>query len=261
MKKHFFYLVFFFLSLMMLIFIVVPIIVLYVYAKPETIFTTLFNVDFFSIVYRTFMAGIIATLVLAGLGIPLGYLMARVDFRGKSVLQGVIDLPLVIPDTVAGIIVFLSFYRGGVFGQPLSTIGLEFVDAFPGIVVAMMFVGAPFVVNTSKAGFLAIDPKLERVAMSLGASRFKTFFSISLPLNAESIWNALIITWSKGVAGFGSIIIIAYFPEVAPTYIYNSFLLFGLSAGSAAAGAYLLLTLIIFVISRYIANQLTRWTK
>lgn len=261
MRINLFLATFLLLSLLILGFILVPILVLYSFSNPKDLLSIFFNSDFLNVLYLTFLAGIISTLIVALLGVPLGYLMARENFRGKSIIQGIIDMPLVIPDTVAGLIIFLSFYSGGVFGKPFSLVGVSFVDTFPGIVVAMMFVGAPFVINASKAGFLSVDPKLERVAMSLGAGRFRTFISVTLPLNLEGIWNGLVITWAKGVASFGSIIVIAYFPMVAPTYIYNQFLLFGISSSAVAAGGFLLITLVIFIISRFITNRLTKWAK
>lgn len=261
MKKNLFLTTFLILSFLLLAFIVVPILVLYSFSNPKDLLLIFFNGDFLDVLYVTFLAGLISTLIVAFLGVPLGYLMARESFRGKSFIQGIIDLPLVVPDTVAGLIIFLSFYSSGVFGKPFSFIGVKFVNTLPGIVVAMMFVGAPFVINTAKAGFLSIDPKLEKVAMSLGAGKFKTFISVTLPLNLESIWNGLVITWAKGVASFGSIIVIAYFPMVAPTYIYNQFLLFGISSSAVAAGGFLLITLVIFIISRFIADGLTKWAK
>ncbi len=261
MRKNLFLITFILLSFLILAFIMVPILVLYSFSNPKDLLSIFINSDFLNVLYITFLAGIISTSIVTLLGVPLGYLMARENFRGKSIIQGIIDLPLVIPDTVAGLIIFLSFYSGGIFGKPFSLIGLNFVDTLAGIIVAMMFVGAPFVINTSKAGFLSVDPKLERVAMSLGAGKFRTFVSVTLPLNLESIWNGVVITWAKGVASFGSIIVIAYFPMVAPTYIYNQFLLFGISASAVAAGGFLLITLTIFIASRIVTDRLTKWAK
>ena len=246
-------------SILMMLFILIPIIVLYSLVSFGDILKIFLNKDFQETIFITFLAGFISMVLIAILGIPLGYIMARTNFFGKNFIQGLIDLPLVIPDTVAGLIVFLTFYSQGILGAPFSKLGINFVNTLYGIIVAMMFVGAPFMINTSKSGFLNVDPKLENVSLSLGASRLSTFFRVTLPLSMDSIINGLVITWAKGVASFGSIIIIAYFPMVAPTYVYNQFLLFGTKASAIAAGAFLLLTLIIFAISRYISGKLTKW--
>jgi len=261
MRKNLFFATFFLLSVLLLAFIVIPILVLYSFTSVTGLFSNFLNGDFLNVLEVTFVAGLISTAILAILGIPLAYMMAREHFPGKNIIQAIVDLPLVIPDTVAGLIIFLTFYSGGVLGAPLSHAGLNFVDTLPGIVVAMMFVGAPFIINTARAGFTSFDPKLERVAMSLGAGRFRTFLSVSLPLNLEGIWNGLVITWAKGVASFGSIIIIAYFPVIAPTYIYSQFLLSGIPASAVAAGGFLLITLAIFIVSRLTASRLTKWTR
>ncbi len=242
-----------------MLFILLPIIVLYSFVSFQDITSIFLDRNFQETIYVTFLAGFISMLIIALLGIPLGYIMARVNFFGKNFIQGLIDLPLVIPDTVAGLIVFLTFYSQGILGEPFSKVGINFVNTLYGIIVAMMFVGAPFMINTAKSGFLNIDPKLEKVSLSLGAGRIATFFRISLPLSLDSIVNGLVMTWAKGVASFGSIIVIAYFPMVAPTYIYNQFLLFGTKASAVAAGAFLLLTLIIFATSRFVSGRLMRW--
>jgi molybdate/tungstate transport system permease protein len=259
--KNYFLLIFLVFSLLMMLFILIPIIVLYTFVPFGDFISIFTNRSFLSTIYVTFLAGLISTVIIGILGIPLGYLMARTNFLGKNFIQGLIDLPLVVPDTVAGLIVFLTFYSNGIIGAPLSRVGINFVNTLYGIVVAMMFVGAPFMINTSKSGFLSVDPKLERVSLSLGASRVSTFFRITLPLSLDSIVNGLVMTWAKGVASFGSIIVIAYFPMVAPTYIYNQFLLFGTGASAMAAGAFLLITLFIFALSRYVTGRLMRWLK
>lgn len=257
--KNYFLIIFLIFAVLMMLFILLPILILYTFV-PFTGFISIFSSrNFLETIYVTFLAGLISTTIIAILGIPLGYIMARWNFFGKNFIQGLIDLPLVVPDTVAGLIVFLTFYSQGIVGAPFSKIGINFVNTLYGIVVAMMFVGAPFMINTAKSGFLAVDPKLERVSLSLGATRIGTFFRITLPMSLDSIVNGLVMTWAKGVASFGSIIVIAYFPMVAPTYIYNQFLLFGTGASAMAAGAFLLITLIVFASSRYITGRLMIW--
>jgi len=257
--KNYFLIVLSIFSVLMMLFILIPIIVLYTFI-PFSGFLSIFEYrSFLETIYVTFLAGLISTAIIAILGIPLGYLMARLNFFGKNFIQGLIDLPLVVPDTVAGLVVFLTFYSQGIIGEPFSKIGINFVNTLYGIVVAMMFVGAPFMINTAKSGFLSVDPKLEKVSLSLGASRIGTFFRITLPLGLDSIVNGVVMTWAKGVASFGSIIVIAYFPMVAPTFIYNQFLLFGTGASAMAAGAFLLITLIIFATSRFITGRLMKW--
>ncbi|MVT13609.1 MAG: ABC transporter permease subunit [Euryarchaeota archaeon] len=260
MKNSFLFILLLF-SILMMLFILIPILVLYSFVPFFDFIIIFSNRSFLETINVTFLAGLISTFLIAILGIPLGYLMARTDFPGKNFVQGLIDLPLVVPDTVAGLIIFLTFYSQGILGAPLSRAGINFVNTLYGIVVAMMFVGAPFMINTSKSGFLSVDPKLERVSLSLGASKISTFFNVTLPLSLDSIVNGLVMTWAKGVSSFGSIIVIAYFPMVAPTYIYNQFLLFGTDASAIAAGAFLLITLIIFAISRFITTKMMRWLR
>src|SRR4029453_16090777 len=103
-------------------------------------------------------------------GIPLGYVLAREQFPGKAIVEGIIDMPVVIPQTIAGIALLFIFGRAGIIGAPLNSLGVVFTDSSWGIVVAMLFVSMPFVVNHARDGFLKVDRRMESVARSLGAS-------------------------------------------------------------------------------------------
>ena len=121
-------------------------------------------------------------------GVALGWLLARRDFRGKRLVIGLLSLPLVIPHPVAGIALLLLFARGSLLGSILEgRLGIEVVSAAPGVVLAMLFVSAPLVVRAIEEGFHAIDPRLEQVSRSLGASDGTTFLRISLPLVRPAI--------------------------------------------------------------------------
>ncbi|MCD6494278.1 MAG: ABC transporter permease, partial [Archaeoglobaceae archaeon] len=169
------------------------------------------------------------------------------DFQGKSIVEGIVDVPVVIPHTVAGIALLAVFGSNGLIG---SFSPIKFVDALPGIVVAMLFVSIPIYLNTAKEGFASVNLRLEQVARTLGASPAKVFFTISLPLVIRHIAAGAIMAWARAISEFGAVVVIAYYPMVAPTLIYERFLSTGLSAARPIAVILILLSLAVFVILR-----------
>ena len=237
------------LSSFMLLFILLPIF--------STIFTQFFDLKglmdviqekaVWESIFLTSYAALSSTLIAVIFGTPLAYLLARTDFYGKSVIEGFVDLPVIIPHTVAGIALLAVFGSTGLIG---SFSPIKFVDALPGIVVAMLFVSAPFYINTAREGFQNIDLRLEQVARTLGASPGKVFFTISLPLTWRHLAAGALMSWARAISEFGAIVIIAYYPMVAPTLIYDRFLTSGLAASRPIAVILILFCLLIFITLR-----------
>lgn len=195
----------------------------------------------------TYYAAMLSTLIAVVFGTPLAYLLARYGFPGKSIIEGIADVPVVIPHTVAGIALLAVFGSNGLIG---SFSPVKFVDALPGIVVAMLFVSIPIYINAAREGFSSIDIRLEQVARTLGASPSRVFFTISLPLVARHIAAGAIMSWARAISEFGAIIVIAYYPMVAPTLIYERYVSTGLSAARPVAVILILLSLAVFVVLR-----------
>ncbi len=136
----------------------------------------------------TFQASALSTGIAALTGVPLAYLLARRRFWGKRLVEGIIDLPVVVPHTAAGIALLMVFGGRGLLGDPLGRLGIYFTDRLAGIVVAMLFVSLPYLVNMSREAFALIDPELEKIALVEGASPWQAF---SLCLAAARLaWSA-----------------------------------------------------------------------
>jgi len=195
----------------------------------------------------TYYAAMLSTLVAMIFGTPLAYLLSRYSFPGKSVVEGIVDVPVVIPHTVAGIALLAVFGSNGLIGK-FSYI--KFVDALPGIVVAMLFVSVPIYINAAREGFASVDVRLEQVARTLGASPARVFFTISLPLVIRHIAAGAVMAWARAISEFGAVVVIAYYPMIAPTLIYERYLSAGLSAARPIAVILILLSLVVFVVLR-----------
>ncbi len=234
---------------LLLLFFAVPLVGMISKESVHTLWQALAEPDVRSALWLSISAAATATGVAVLVGVPLGYVLARRDFLGKSFLQGMVDMPVVVPHTVAGIALL------GVLGPLGDATGFQFVDAFPGTVAAMLFLSAPFVVNGARTGFEAVSPRLENVSRSLGAGPWSTFFRVSLPLASGAVISGAVMCWARAISEFGAVIIVAYHPRVACTLIYDKFTAFGLSASRPVAVLLVLLCLFIFILVRIAAHR------
>ncbi|MCK4752596.1 MAG: ABC transporter permease [Planctomycetes bacterium] len=195
----------------------------------------------------TLMAAFLATLTSALAGIPLAYLLARKKFFGRSILLAIIDLPIIIPHSAAGIALLTVIGRQSFIGRFL---GKGLTGTAIGISVAMAFVSLPFLVNAARQAFEAVPEKLEKVARTLGASPSRTFFTISLPLAWRGILSGMILMWARGISEFGAVVIIAYHPMTTPVMVFQRFNDYGLSYARSVAVLLILICVSIFVILR-----------
>ena len=201
-----------------------------------------------------------ATAIAFVFGVPLAYFLARRDFPGKGIVESIIDIPIIIPHTVAGIALLTVFGAHGMIGDPLSSI-VRFRDALPGVVVAMLFVSVPFLINSAREGFQSVDPRLENVARSLGASSWDAFRRVTVPLSARHILVGSILCWARAMSEFGAVIVIAYYPMIAPTLIYERYISYGLSASSPVAVLLIVICLVVFIVLRMISAGWRRYDR
>ena len=235
------------LGLAMFLFIVVPLIRMVSASDPRVLYTTLLDTEVRNAIWLSLYAALIAAAVGFVFGVPLAYLLARHEFPGKKIIEGLIDVPIVIPHTAAGIALLFVFGRNFFPGRVFHVMGIDFVDSTAGIVVAMLFVSIPFLINSAKEGFKKVDVRLEKVARTLGASPWQTFFRITFPLAWRSILTGSIMMWARGISEFGAVIMLAYHPMIAPTLIFERFESYGLAYSQPVAVLLVLISLFAFV--------------
>jgi molybdate transport system permease protein len=150
------------------------------------------------------------TLLLALLlGVPAAYLLARTHFPGRRFVTVLVELPMVLPPTVAGVALLVAFGRRGVFGGWLSEAGLEIPFTTTAVVLSQLFVAAPFLVRSLQAGFESVDPTFERVAATLGVSPLQTFWRVSLPLARPALVSGSVLCWTRALSELGATLIFA----------------------------------------------------
>ena len=153
-----------------------------------------------------------ATLTLALavlLGTPLAYLLARSRSSVARVVTSLLDLPLVLPPTVAGIALLTAFGRSGYLGDTLGGVGVTLSFTTAAVVLAQLFVSAPFFVRAAYAGFASMDPHLEGVAYTLGLSRWRTFRSVTLPLVWPALAGGAVLCWARALGELGATLLFA----------------------------------------------------
>ncbi|MEA3377120.1 MAG: ABC transporter permease [Chloroflexota bacterium] len=244
-----------FLGLLLILFIAWPLLRTVTGAQPVMIWETLLEPDVRRSILLTFYSSALATVIAFFGGVPMAYLLARVDFPGKRLIEGIVDVPIVVPHSAAGIALLMVFGRRSLLGKAFGLIGLRFVSAAPGIVIAMLFVSVSFLVDSAREGFEAIDPRVERVARTLGASPWQAFWRVSFPLAWRSILTGMILMWARGLSEFGAVVILAYHPMIAPVLLYERFESFGLTYARPVAAIIILICLMTFVVLRLVAQQ------
>ncbi|MDD5015710.1 MAG: ABC transporter permease [Atribacterota bacterium] len=256
-----FHSIFIILGLIAVFFIVLPPLKTIISSPVVTLWETILESEVYNSILLTIIAALMATFIGLLIGIPLAYLLARYQFFGKKILEALIDIPIVIPHSAAGVALLFVFGRKYFLGKFFHGLGIDFFQTFEGVVLAMMFISIPFLIDSTKEGFKLIDVRLERVARTLGASPWQVFSIISLPLAIKSIFSGSILMWARGVSEFGAIMIIAY---NAPIFGKNSKVLpilisdrfnFGLAYARPIAALGILISLIIFVLFRWIISR------
>ena len=232
----------------LVLFIIGPLLRLLFFASPQSLAAALRDTELRDSIGLTIFTATVATLIAALFGVPLAYLLARRNFPGRRLVQGLIELPVVVPHPVAGIALLLFLGRRSEVGGTLAQLGLEFVSHVPGIVAAMLFVSAPILVSGAREAFRSVDPQLERVARTLGDTAWQAFRSVTLPLAGRGVVAGAVLGWARAISEFGSIVILTYNPKVASILIYDRFTLFGLPAAVPAALLLLLLALLVFLV-------------
>jgi molybdate transport system permease protein len=151
-----------------------------------------------------------ATIGLAILcGTPLAYALARWDFFGRRAIEALIDLTLVLPPAVAGIALLMAFGRRGLLGPTLEFAGITLPFTVSAVVLAQLFVAAPFFVRAARLAFEAISPQIEEAAAILGASPWQRFRLIMLPTAQRGLLAGLALCWTRALSEFGATILFA----------------------------------------------------
>ena len=150
-----------------------------------------------------------ATALMLVPGVGLAWLLARKDFRGKTLVETAVSLPLVLPPVATGLLLLWVFGRRGPLGSLLGFLGVEVVFTPAAVVLAMTVMGLPLLVRTARAGFEQVTRRYEQLAETLGAGPWRVFTTITIPLSAKTILAGAILGFSRALGEFGATIVVA----------------------------------------------------
>ncbi len=209
----------------------------------------------------SFGTAFIAALINVVFGVMLAWVLVRYRFWGRRVIDAMVDLPFALPTAVAGIALTAIYAPNGWIGQILELLGLKVAFTPAGIVVALVFVGLPFVVRTVQPIMEEIDREVEEAAATLGATRFQTISRVLLPGLAPAVLTGFSLAFARGVGEYGSVIFIAgnmpYVSEIAPLLIVIRLEEFNYAGATAIAAIMLIISFAMLLV----INSIQAWSR
>ncbi|MDD9301122.1 MAG: ABC transporter permease [Desulfobacter sp.] len=243
------------LSLPLILLLTLPLIQMTTEPSFAMLMETLADKDVMAAILRSLSLSSAAGILAFAMGTPLAYLLARKQIPGKKIIEGIIDLPIMIPHPVVGIAILSLAGRNHPLGRFLSEIGIQIMGTKTGIVLVLIFVGLPFYINTVKAGFESVPLRLENASSTLGAGALDTFRRVTLPLTWRHMVLGIIMCTARAISEFGAIVIVAYHPMTAPVMIYERFTAYGLKYSQPVAVWLIFISFALFVMLRMMTRS------
>ncbi|MGE5375492.1 MAG: ABC transporter permease, partial [Bacteroidota bacterium] len=196
-------------STIMLALFALPLLSLFVRSLQAGFFTYAFSEQAFKALKLSLVTSTVTTAVTILFGTTLAYMLARWKFRFRSWIELLIDLPIVLPPSVAGLVLLMAFGRRGMFGPELSAMGISLPFTTAAVIIAQTFVASPFYIRSARIGFRTIDRQLEEAANVEGANQWQIFTEVMFPLAGSALISGAILTWTRALGEFGATILFA----------------------------------------------------
>lgn len=214
-------------TLVTLAFLLAPVVAVFSYAGPGRLLDALGEESSREALLLSLRTTLIAVAIVIVVGTPSAYLLASREFRGRSLVLTAVELPLVMPPAVAGIALLAAFGPQGLLGGLVDDAGVELVFETAGVVVALVFVSAPFFLRAAIASFAAVDGHQLEAAQSLGARPFRVFATVALPSARGGLAAGLALAWGRALGEFGATLLFAGslpgVTQTAPLAIFADF--------------------------------------
>ncbi|MGP8072556.1 MAG: ABC transporter permease [Thermoplasmata archaeon] len=249
------------LSGSLLLLFLLPIYALFTYSPISSLLANANNAGVRDALWLTFFASGIAVLAAVLFAIPMGYLLARRRFPGRTIVESLVALPVVVPHLLVGLGLFFLIIPGTPVYRFTQAIGFPIYDTIWGVVLVMVFVSAPYTVLASELSFRAVDGRVLEASRSLGAGPATAFLTVTLPLASRGIVAGLLLTWARAVSEIGGLLILAAFvypggPYNGPVtttvsvYIFNLFTVGDLADAAAVSSLFLIIAFTLFLVVR-----------
>jgi sulfate transport system permease protein len=209
----------------------------------------------------SFGAAAIGALLNAFFGLIVAWVLVRYEFPGRRLIDGLVDLPFALPTAVAGLALTAVYAENGWIGAPLKALGVKVAFTQLGVIVALTFIGMPFVVRTVQPVLADLEAEIEEAAASLGATRWQTFTRVIFPTLAPAIVTGFTLAFARAVGEYGSVVFISgnlpLRTEIAPLIIVTKLEQFDYAGATAIAVVMLLASFVILLL----LNLLQRWSN
>jgi molybdate transport system permease protein len=196
-------------SLLLLALLALPVLALLWRAGVAGMFLFITQPNAMAALRLSLVTSTFSVLIAIATGTPLAFVLARRKFSGKTVLELLIDLPIVLPPSVAGIALLIAFGRQGVFGTALNSLGITLPFTTTAVVLAQTFVSAPLFVRAARIGFAEIDHQIVEAAYVEGSNEWQLFRFLMFPLAGRAILSGAILAWTRAIGEFGATILFA----------------------------------------------------
>lgn len=210
-----------------LCFLTLPLVAIFTDSGPRELLDGLGDPAAIDALWLSLKTTTIAMIVIVLVGTPAAYLLATRRFRGRELLVTLIELPLVLPPAVAGIALLVAFGPNGLLGGMLESAGVRLVLETTGVIVALIFVAAPFYIRGAQAAFAAVDRSWLDAARTLGSGPLRTFARVAVPAAAPGMLAGLALAWGRALGEFGATLMFAGsfqgITQTAPLAIYDRF--------------------------------------
>ncbi len=210
-----------------LTFLTLPVVAIFVYSSPGELLASLGDASARDALRLSLETTTIATAVVVLVGTPAAYLLATRAFRGRALVVTLLELPLVLPPAVAGIGLLAALGPNGLLGGALDDAGIRLVLQTAGVVVALIFVAAPFHLRAAQSAFAAVDPRWGEASRTLGAGEARTFARVALPAALPGLGAGVALAWGRALGEFGATLMFAGsfrgITQTAPLAIYADF--------------------------------------
>lgn len=196
------------MAVFLAVFIVILLALIVTKPTPEALIASLLSSEIHFAITLSLVTSLVSTFLCIIIGVPAAYALARYSFRGKNMVNALLDMPLALPPLVAGLGLLLFFGTTSI-GKGLADIGLAFVFTPLGIIAAQFFVNIPFMIRIMRSTFESINPRYEYVAKTLGCTDLQALWRVTLPMSATGFFAGSVITWAKGIGEFGAALLVA----------------------------------------------------
>jgi molybdate transport system permease protein len=210
-----------------LTFLTLPVVAVFANTDPAKLWASLGDASARDALRLSLETSLIALAIIVVVGTPAAYFLATRRFRGHAVVVTLVELPLVLPPAVAGIGLLAALGPNGIFGSLIEDAGVRLVLATAGVVVALVFVSAPYYLRQAQAAFAAVDSSLMEASRTLGAGEARTFLRVAMPVARAGLFAGAALAWGRAVGEFGATLMFAGsfrgITQTAPLAIYERF--------------------------------------